>query len=77
VIFPIEDEKLRKEIVEEILEVQLRDTAKGHLLMPDGSYVPVASMLPADEPLLNSQLWFLNGRSPEPQPAPRLDIAPV
>ncbi len=77
VIFPIEDERLRKEIVEEILEVQLRDTAKGHLLMPDGSYVPVASMLPAGEPLLNSQLWFLNGRSPEPQPAPRLDIAPA
>lgn len=73
VLFPIEDEALRNDILTKILAVQLQDTAKGHMLMRDGSYVPVASRAPADEPLLNSQLWFLNGRSPEPQPAPRLE----
>lgn len=37
ITFPVEDEDLKKEIIE-ILNIQLADTLKAHFLMPDGSY---------------------------------------
>lgn len=37
ITFPVEDEDLKKEIIE-ILSIQLADTLKAHFLMPDGSY---------------------------------------
>ena len=37
IIFPVEDEKIKKELMH-ILDVQLSDNTKAHLLQPDGSY---------------------------------------
>lgn len=63
VLFPIEDEKMRLNILEDLLKRQLEDTAKGHLLEPDGSYLPLSTLQSEDTPLFSSQAWFLNGRS--------------
>lgn len=38
IIFPVEDPELKKELMH-ILDVQLSDNTKAHLLQPDGSYV--------------------------------------
>lgn len=45
VLFPIEDADMQTHIVEDILAVCLRDTAKSHILQSDGRYMPHA---PAD-----------------------------
>ena len=37
IIFPVEDEELKKEICH-ILDIQLSDNTKAHLLQPDGTY---------------------------------------
>jgi len=37
ILFPIEDPVLKNEVIE-ILQIQLSDTVKAHLLQPDGSY---------------------------------------
>ena len=37
ILFPVENPELKKE-VKHILEVQLADNMKAHILMPDGSY---------------------------------------
>ncbi len=37
ILFPIEDQKLREE-ARHILEIQLEDNVKAHILQPDGSY---------------------------------------
>ena len=71
VLFPVEDSLLREEIVENILNVQLRDTEKGYWLQSDGTYVPAEVRLRengSEAPLFNSQSWFLNGRTSLLQP---------
>lgn len=71
VLFPIEDQILRQEIVENILDVQLRDVAKGHWLQKDGTYKSAASLQEAasdGEERFSSQGWFLNGRTTLQQP---------
>ncbi|MFR8468580.1 RNA degradosome polyphosphate kinase [Eisenbergiella tayi] len=40
IMFPVEDPRLKEKVMH-ILEVQLRDTVKAHLLQPDGSYEKV------------------------------------
>ncbi|MCB9420699.1 MAG: polyphosphate kinase 1 [Ardenticatenaceae bacterium] len=62
VLFPIEDEEMRTAVVDDILEVYLKDTEKSYNLQPDGKYVPRKSLLKESEPSFNSQLWLLNGR---------------
>lgn len=37
IVFPVEDEKIKKEIMH-ILEIQMADNVKAHILQPDGSY---------------------------------------
>ena len=37
IVFPVEDEKLKEEVFH-ILEVELEDNVKAHILQPDGSY---------------------------------------
>lgn len=71
VLFPVEDPLLRQEIIENILNVQLRDVEKGHWLQADGSYEQ--AVYPDEtsngaEPPFNSQSWFLNGRTTLLQP---------
>ena len=36
-MFPVEDEVLREKVIH-ILEVELEDNVKAHILQPDGSY---------------------------------------
>lgn len=60
VLFPIEDPALQQEVVENILAVCLRDTAKSHILQSDGTYIPRRFLLDGDGPLFDSQAWFLN-----------------
>ncbi len=62
VLFPIDDPILRKEILENILEVYLKDTEKGHILDADGTYKPAREGLDNQEELFSSQKWLLNGR---------------
>ncbi|WP_455617528.1 RNA degradosome polyphosphate kinase [Eisenbergiella sp.] len=40
ILFPVEDPKLKEKVLH-ILDMQLRDTVKAHLLQPDGSYEKV------------------------------------
>jgi polyphosphate kinase len=61
VLFPIEDPDLRRDVVENLLAVSLRDTEKSHILQADGRYVPRRYLIDSDTPLFNSQEWFLNG----------------
>lgn len=72
ILFPVESSILRQELIENILVVQLRDTAKGYWLQKDGTYERASSLLPTDideaESPFNSQLWFLNGRTTLLQP---------
>ncbi len=63
VLFPIEDPDIRRDVVENILAVSLRDTEKSHILQADGRYVPRRFMVESDTPLFNSQEWFLSGRA--------------
>ena len=54
ILFPVEDPILQEEIYH-ILHIQLSDTKKAHLLMPDGHYVKVDQR---GKTPLNSQLYF-------------------
>lgn len=54
ILFPVEDPILQEEIYH-ILHMQLSDTKKAHLLIPDGHYVKVDQR---GKTPLNSQLYF-------------------
>jgi polyphosphate kinase len=60
VLFPIEDKKMKQDILQNILQIYLKDTAKGYWLSSDGTYTP-RSADEGDE-AFNSQVWLLNGR---------------
>ena len=57
VLFPVEDPALRVHVRDEMLGVQVRDTAKARALQPDGRYVRVRPA--AGEEPLDSQAWLL------------------
>lgn len=59
VLFPIEDPGMRNHIVEDILAVCLRDTAKSHILQSDGRYIPRRFLIEGNGPLFDSQAWFM------------------
>ncbi len=54
ILFPVEDPELMKE-VRHILDIQLSDTKKAHILMPDGRYEKMDQRGKAP---LNSQMYF-------------------
>lgn len=54
ILFPVEAQELKDEI-EKILTIQLADTKKAHILMPDGTYEKVDQRGKAP---LNSQMYF-------------------
>jgi polyphosphate kinase len=62
VLFPVHDDTLRREILDNLLLVYLRDTKKGYELLADGSYVRRGTLGPEWIKPFNSQEWFLNGR---------------
>lgn len=66
IVFPVEDERLKEE-VKQILEIQLADNVKAHVLQPDGRYEKIDKR---GKVLLNSQDYFCeeaweNARLPE------------
>ena len=57
VLFPIETPRLRRTIIEDILQVHLRDNVQARRLQADGTY---GRVLPApDDAPVNSQEWFM------------------
>ncbi|MBX7254370.1 MAG: polyphosphate kinase 1 [Candidatus Promineofilum sp.] len=60
VLFPISDPEMQSHVVENILAVCLRDTAKSHILQSDGRYIPRRYLLDGDGPLFDSQAWFMS-----------------
>ncbi|HEX3078502.1 MAG TPA: RNA degradosome polyphosphate kinase [Lachnospiraceae bacterium] len=54
ILFPVEDEKLKQEI-KSILDMQLKDTVKTHVMQPDGSYEKVDKR---GKTKINSQEYF-------------------
>lgn len=62
VLFPIESQELRQDILNNIVRAYLRDTQKGHWLQPDGRYIDAASLADESKELFSSQEWFMNGR---------------
>ncbi|MFK7800763.1 MAG: polyphosphate kinase 1 [Anaerolineae bacterium] len=67
-IFPIENDMLKKEIIEHILHIYQKDTAKSYLLKPGGQYVPTAQEIPAEDELFSAQEWYLKNRTTHLQP---------
>jgi polyphosphate kinase len=61
ILFPIEDEQMRQEVHDQILDVYLRDTANASELKADGRYVPLSTKLKEKERPFSAQSWFLNG----------------
>ncbi len=57
-VFPILDPLLRRRVIDEVLELQLRDNVKARELQPDGTYVYVTPQ-PGESPV-DSQLELLN-----------------
>jgi polyphosphate kinase len=62
VLFPVADPTLKRELVENVLDVYWQDTEKGSWLQPDGTYVPAQTQMDDGKEVFNSQEWFLNGR---------------
>lgn len=54
IMFPVEDDKLKDKVLH-ILEVELEDNVKAHILQPDGTYEKVDKR---GKVLVNSQLQF-------------------
>ena len=61
VLFPVEDPRMLRRILDNILTVYLGDTVKARRMMPDGSYVRVKAGN-GDRKELNSQEWLLTSR---------------
>jgi len=56
-IFPLEDEKLKTELLKTLIRIALKDNVKARELQPDGSYKPVET---GTEKGINSQEWLMN-----------------
>ena len=54
IVFPVEDEKIKKEL-EHVLDLEFRDNVKAHILQPDGIYVKPDKR---GKVQLNSQMEF-------------------
>ncbi len=57
ILFPVEDEKLRRKLWN-ILDMELRDTEKAHVMNKKGIYVKRALKKTAEEESINSQRMF-------------------
>ncbi len=62
VLFPIEDQTLREEVIVNILNICLKESDRGYSLDADGNYSRIDQTLTKTEDTFNSQEWFLNGR---------------
>lgn len=60
ILYPVEDEKIKKKLISTILDVQLGDTTKERIMKSDGTYerrMPKTGDTPQ-----NAQLWLLEHR---------------
>jgi polyphosphate kinase len=56
-LFPIDEEKLRKELMKTLVKISLKDNVKARELMPDMSYKMI---IPTDgDKKINSQEWLM------------------
>ena len=62
ILFPVEDEILRQEIIQHVLHIYLQDTHKAYGLGADGRYTPLATLKEEGVPLFNAQEWYLSQR---------------
>lgn len=69
VVFPVESPILCREVFENILQIQLRDTQQSYSLQSDGSYRHNSLDVVPDEPLFDSQLWTMQERVTLQQPS--------
>lgn len=77
VLFPVESDSVRQQIIS-LLNIYLHDTAKSHLLQPEGHYVARSTDLSEGEEPFNSQLWLLHGRHlDKPLPFDTDKVAPT
>jgi polyphosphate kinase len=60
VIFPINDQVIRRSIIDTILKVYLRDTVNMRILNPDGNYTRVKT--PPGETPCDAQAWLIAHR---------------
>lgn len=59
-LVPIEDERLKTALRDEILNIHLKDNVKARRMLPNGKYERVQ---PKDgDPKINSQLWLIENR---------------
>jgi len=76
VSFPILDPSLKKRIKDEILAIEMSDTASSWTIGPDGSYQPVP--IPDGQPAIRAQHTFMSmarERSAPPRAAVRRELA--
>jgi len=74
ILFPLIDPAVRQAVVEQILMVHLRDTAKARFLRPDGTY---GRAVPTEgEPPFDSQAWMIEHRGEWFTPNSCGDIVP-
>lgn len=57
IVFPIEDEKLKKELMRTLIKVSVKDNVKSRLLNPDMSYTKVDGK---NDKKIDSQEWLMN-----------------
>ena len=53
VLFPIEDASIKAHVLNDVLDVYVKDNYKARVLQPDGSYVRL--MPPSDGPIVDAQ----------------------
>jgi polyphosphate kinase len=59
VLFPVEDPTLRQNILENVLQIYLQDTAEAYVLQENGEYVLRSTLVEDGAPLFNSQSWLM------------------
>ncbi len=59
VLFPIENPVMLENILENVLQTYLKDTAKAYVLNSNGEYTPRRLLVDEGEPLFNSQSWLM------------------
>lgn len=62
VLFPIENELLQREIIENVLQVYLRDVKNSYVMQSDGSYVR-RGQAAGEENAFSAQQWYLKERN--------------
>ncbi|HEX8551599.1 MAG TPA: polyphosphate kinase 1 [Abditibacteriaceae bacterium] len=65
VMFPVEDERLKRRLKDEILSAQLADNVKARLIQSDGSHVRAKRDAARDEKPFRSQKWLVRHTAEE------------